>query len=318
LFLRVSSDLHTAVGATAYIADPPNQDLSSAGSPAGLREVHMNTPNYPPPGPQGGPPQGPYGQPGQYGPPGGRPPQTPPGGQPYGQPGGQQGYGGPGGHGGGPYGPPPPTPPGGQPQHTPPGGQQAYPPPPSGPPQQPGTFPGGPPAAPTPKKGNSKKVRIIAIVVILLVVVGVVLYLQRDAASSAKAGDCIKVNDATSADVQQIDCGSKEAVYKVALTKDDSNAKCPNENYLAYSETGSNELLLCLVFNAKEGDCFKENLKDHTRVDCTSPDADFQIAKVIDGKDDPKGCGPENVDTALTYPEPKLTLCLAAPKGTAS
>jgi hypothetical protein len=275
----------------------------------------MNTPNYPP----SGPPQGPYGQPGPYGQqPGGRPPQTPPGGQSYGQPGGQQGYGGPGG---GPYGPPPTgqpqhTPPGGQPQHTPPGGQQAYPPP--GGTQPPGAFPGGqPPAAPAPKKGNSKKVRIIAIVVILLVVVGVVLYLQQDAASSAKAGDCIKVNDATNADVQQVDCGTKEAVYKVALTKDDSNAKCPNDDYLAYSETGSNELLLCLVLNAKEGDCFKENPKDHTRVDCTAPDASFQVAKVIDGKDDPKGCGAENV-VALTYPEPKLTLCLVAPKGTAS
>jgi hypothetical protein len=277
----------------------------------------MNTPNYPPSGPQGpqrGGPQGPqggqYGQPGPYGPPGARPPQTPPGGQPYGPPGGQP-YGGP----------PPQTPPGGQPYggpppQTPPGGQPAFggPPPPDG---QPG-FGGPPPPAPTPKKGSSKTIKIVAVLVIVVIVGAVVYFLQKDAPASAKAGDCIKVNNAASADIEKIDCGSKEAVYKVAVTKDDAGAKCPNENYLEYTESGSSDLLLCLIFNAKQGDCFKENAKDHTRVECTAPDASFQIAKVIDGSDDPAKCGPEGKDTALAYPEPKITFCLAAPQGTAS
>jgi hypothetical protein len=279
----------------------------------------MNTPNYPPSGPQGGPPrggpQGPqggqYGQPGPYGPPGGHP-QTPPGGQSYGPPSGQ------------PYGGQPQTPPGGQPgfggqqgfggppPQTPPGGQPAGQQPPPGYPA------GSPPAAPTPKKGGSKKVKIIAVLVIVVAVIGVVLYLQKDAPASAKAGDCIKVNNADSADIVKIDCADKAAVYKVAVTKDDSGAKCPNDNYLEYTETGSGDLLLCLIFNAKQGDCFKENAKDHTRVACTAPDASFQIAKVIDGSDDPAKCGPEGKDTALAYPEPKITFCLAAPQGTAS
>ena len=81
---------HTAVGGVAYIAALYQACVFSAMSCEGL---HMNSPNYPPPGgPQGrtGRPQGqPYGQ---------RPPQTPPGGQPYGGPPPQ----------GPPYGGPPP------------------------------------------------------------------------------------------------------------------------------------------------------------------------------------------------------------------
>ncbi|MGH3879658.1 MAG: LppU/SCO3897 family protein [Actinophytocola sp.] len=292
----------------------------------------MNTPNPPPPsGPYGGPPRGPQGgqgpQGGPYGPPGGpygpppgggRPPQTPPGGgqygqQPYGPPGGQPQYGGgpggpggPGGQYGGPGGqfggPPPQTPPGGQPF-----GQE----PAEG-------FGPTPPAAPTPKKRPSKVVRIVATAVIALVVAGVVLWMQRDAPASAKAGDCIKVNDAAKADIEQIDCASKEAVYKVAVTRDDVAAKCPNDNYLEYTETGSGDLKICLVLNAKQGDCFQENTQDHTRVECTSPKASFQIAKVVQGSEDAKQCGAENAAAALTYPEPKMTLCLAAPKAAAS
>ncbi|HEY7591719.1 MAG TPA: hypothetical protein VH969_01090 [Actinophytocola sp.] len=298
----------------------------------------MNTPNYPPQGGPQGPQRpgggGPYGPPPPYGPPGGRPPHTPPGGQPYGPPpgGGRPHYGGPGGPGGygppgggpggpgglggpgGPYGAPPPGGPG---QNDPygPGPSDPYGgPPPGGQPMgepQPGTPP------PAPKKGNTKLIRIGAIVVIALAVIGVVFFLQKDAPASSKAGDCIHVKDAKNAEIEKVDCGSKEAMYTVGLTKDDSAAKCPNENYLQYTETGSSDVLLCLVLNAKDGDCFKSDGQVQVKTAC-GQGAEFKVAKVVKGSDDPKKCGAEEAANAVTFPEPKTTLCLAPPGGTAS
>ena len=277
----------------------------------------MNTPNQPPQGPYGGQPQGPYGQPGQPGQPGqygapqgGRPPQTPPGGQPYGTPpGGQPGYGAPGGPAGpggpGPYGGPPQNPPGGQPYGTPPGGQ----------PGQPGFPPAGaPPAAPEPKKksGVSKVVKIVAGVVILLVIIGGVIWSQTKSASSAEVGDCIKVNNAsaTNADIEKIDCKTQEAVYKVGVKKGSDTDKCPEGDYVQYTEEGG--FKLCLVLNAKEGDCFTSSAQEDKRADCAS--ADIQVVKVVDGKNDPAGCG-EGSAGALVYSEPAQTICLTQPGG---
>jgi len=277
----------------------------------------MNSPNYPPPG---GGQQGPYGQPPQGQQPyGQRPPQTPPGGQPYGGPGGPGGPSGPGGPGGGPGGPGPAGPPqgqpygapppqgqpyGGQPPQTPPGGQppQGYPTPP---PPEPGSKP----------KGKGTVFKIVGGLVVVAIIVVAVIYFQGKSASSAAVGDCIKVNNAsaTNADVEKIDCNTKEAVYKVAVTKDDSAATCPGgaeSNYVSYTEEGS--LLLCLTLNAKEGECFESTASDDKRVECSAATASFKVAKVITGQDDPAGCG-EGADDAITYPEPKLTLCLAAP-----
>jgi hypothetical protein len=74
---------------------------------------------------------------------------------------------------------------------------------------------------------------------------------------------------------------------------------------------------LCLVLIAKDGQCFKQDGKIQVKTDCTKG-AEFKVAKVIDGSDDPKGCGKGNEQAAVTYPEPKLTLCLAAPDGAAA
>lgn len=276
----------------------------------------MNTPNYPPAGPYGAPPPGP---PGPGTPPGGQQPYGPPPGGPYGPPGTPPGgFGAPGqgapGQGG--FGPPPGTPPG-----TPPGGQpfgaaQGFGAPDGQP--APGGLPPAPPQqAPAAKPGRSKVIKIVALVVVALVVAGGVIWAQSTSASSAEVGECIKVNDAASADIEKIDCNAEEAVYKVAVTKDDSGAECPGEFYMEYTETGRNELLLCLSLNAKEGDCFNATAQSHLRVACTEPEAMFQISKVVEGKNDAAECGDAAVD-ALTYPEPPLTMCRVAPDATAS
>jgi hypothetical protein len=234
-------------------------------------------------------------QPGPYGPPPGG--QQPP---PYApQGGGQQA--------------PPYPPPGGQqpPPYTPPGGQ----PPPYG--QQPGSPPPAYPAAPTgqPAGGGGKKkiiLGIIGIVVIGIVIAGVV-YFQTKSPASAEAGDCIKVNSAstTSADVEKIDCTTQEAVYKVAKKLDNSGDDCPNEFYDKYTQSGSGDgFALCLMLNAKEGDCFG-NITSTSgkteRTDCASAEA--KVTKVVSGQADEAAC-PEGTGLPLVYPEPATTICL--------
>jgi hypothetical protein len=147
-------------------------------------------------------------------------------------------------------------------------------------------------------------------------VIGGVLWMQQDAPDNAKRGDCIKVNDVQNADVETIECNSAEALYEVATTSDKSGASCPEGNYVGFtkSEGGSN-LLLCLMLNAKEGDCYKRDGQIDVKADCAK-DAEFQVVKVIEDSIDVKKCGGKGLDPYL-YSDPKLTQCRAAPKAVA-
>ncbi|MGB3440766.1 MAG: hypothetical protein WBA97_18620 [Actinophytocola sp.] len=271
----------------------------------------MNSPNYPPPGG----PQEPYGSP-QGQPYGQRPPQTPPGGQFYG-------------------GQPPQTPPGGQsyggqPPQTPPGGQSYGGPPPQG---QPYGGPGGPsgpggtppvgyatppPPPPGAKPKNTGKIIKIVLGVGVVVAIAIVAIVNWGTApSTSKVGDCIKVNSVstTDADVEKIDCNSKEAAYKVAATFDDSSAKCPGgteSDYVSYTESGRGDLTLCLTLNAKEGDCFEQADADR-RVECTDPKATFKIIKILTDTSDGASCPEESQGNFYSYTDPDMVQCMGLP-----
>jgi hypothetical protein len=288
-------------------------------------------------------------QPGPYGmPPGGNQPPSPPYGEPapygqqgYGQPGygqqpsGQQPYGQPPQYGRPPYGqqPPPhgqqaygqptsgqlpPPPPYGQPygQPTPPSGQQQPPPPPpyGQEPAQSGDYPPPPPPEPAPKQSvRQRVVRIVVLLVVVAVGVGAYLYFNRNSASQADAGDCIKVLSAseTDANVEKIDCNDPAAVFKVAKKLSNDTDKCPNEElYEKYEQSGgrSADFALCLMLNAKEGDCFSNfSAPDkRARTDCAT--AEVKVTKVVPGKADEAAC--EEPSVAFAYPEPATTYCL--------
>jgi hypothetical protein len=278
----------------------------------------MNSPNYPPPGG----PQGPYGPPPGGGQPyGQRPPQTPPGGQPYGGPPPQ----GPP-PGGQPYGGPPPQ---GAPYGGGPGGSSgAYGPPPGGPGgpagggAPPAAYPTPPPPPPAPV-GKKTSTGTIIKVVLGVVVIGVVAVFAiinwGKSASSSEVGDCIKVNNTTTADVEKIDCNDPSASYKVAYTSDETGASCPEPKdfYVYYTETGGkgSDLLLCMMLNAKEGDCFKQGTDADTKVACTDPGADMKVTKILKDTSDPAAC-PDGPDNAYSYPQPKLVQCLGPVGGT--
>jgi hypothetical protein len=259
---------------------------------------------YPPqqPGPFGPPPGGqqPYGQqqppPGQQ-PPYGQPPGTPPGGQPP------------------PYGQQPGTPPGGQPF---PPGQQPPPPPPYG--QQPvqpgGDYPPPPPGTPV-KKSMKKRLIILGVIVVVVAIgIGAYAYFNRNTAAQAEAGDCIKVNSAstTSADVEKIDCNDRIAVFKVAKRLGNDTDDCPTPDYEKYTQTGGSgsDFALCLMLNAKEGECFAnyDSPDKRARADC-GPTAEVKVVKVVPDKADEASCDQQSV--ALVYPEPATTFCLAQP-----
>jgi hypothetical protein len=248
------------------------------------------------PGPFGPPPGGQ--QPPQYGqqpPPYGQQPGTPPGGQQF----GQQGPG---------------TPPGGQPI---PPGQQPPPPPYGQQPVQPGEYPPAPPGTPVKKASGKKRLIIAGIVVLVLVVGGIaVAFFTRNSANNAEAGDCIKVNSAstTSADVEKIDCNDKIAVFKVAKRLGNDSDSCPTPDYEKYTQTGGSgsDFALCLMLNAKEGECFAnyDTPDKRARADCGAG-AEVKVVKVVTGQADEGAC--DQTSVALVYPEPATTFCLTQP-----
>jgi hypothetical protein len=267
----------------------------------------MNYPNPPQqPGPYGG-----GRPPGQQPPPYGQQPyghQPPPYGQPSTPPHGQQPP---------PYGQPH-TPPGGHqgPPHTPPGGHQGPPPPP--PPQPPSDYPPAPSFTPPPSKPSGKG-RLLAAIIGVVVIAGVAVayfVFTRTGVSTAEAGDCIKVNSAseTSAEVEKIDCNDPIAVFKVAKKLDSSGAQCPTPDYEKYTQSGGSgpSFALCLMPNAKEGECFAnyDTPDKRARAAC-GPEAEVKVAKLVTGSADEGLCEADSIP--LVYPDPATTFCLTQP-----
>jgi hypothetical protein len=131
---------------------------------------------------------------------------------------------------------------------------------------------------------------------------------QPGRAADAREGDCIAVTDPDSkrARVETIGCTEKDAVYRVALRSDDGSDTCPDEDYVAYTQ---DPLLLCLILNARKGECFHESEQDDTRVSCDSADASYKVGEIVQGAEDSSRCGEADAENALTYPDPPLTIC---------
>ena len=284
----------------------------------------MTTPPDPPPPygqPQGHPPpqQPGWGQPSS---PQGFPAQPHPQQQPgYPQPGYQQpGYPQPGYQQPGypqPGYPQPGYPQQGAPQ---PGGyqdpQNAYPPPPPGYPQQ---FPPGqqfppPPPAKGVSSGAKKLIGVVVVGIVGIVVAGVIANLTGP--SGADPGECIKIVSAgvSNAKVEKVDCGSSEAAFKVTSNLDSSADSCPDGDYAEYSDRGgrrSNGYKLCLMLNAAEGDCFKQEgsivAAKTTKVTC-GPEATYKVSRVVAGRADENEC--KGGETPSVYSQPATTVCL--------
>lgn len=162
-----------------------------------------------------------------------------------------------------PSGPQPPF--SNDPQQFPPPPGQPGQFPPSGDPNQAGGFPqgGGFPPGPAPqpvRRGGGAKRAIVILVVLVVVVGGLValgIFLNRDAASSAKVGDC--VSQEGSDDLKVVKCDSADADFKVVGRVEDKtqteaglNACGPfveqgAEQAYWEGEPGKKGLVLCLA-----------------------------------------------------------------------
>lgn len=219
-------------------------------------------------------------------------------------------------------------------------------PPPQPPPTDPYGWQPGFPVEPVPPAGSNKAVLIaIALVVALGVGLGAFFLLTKkdpapaaapatsetsaapkstsvkptktaDRTSKAGVGDCVKVNDAsaTDADVDPIDCGKPDAVFKVAIKLETGAETCPADgDYLEYEETGSlsDGFSLCLMLNAEQGECFTdlEKADKAAKVACTDPTATFEVIEIVKGGTKPEDCTSSAVDDGFIYTEPKIVIC---------
>jgi hypothetical protein len=168
------------------------------------------------------------------------------------------------------------------------------------------------PADPSKTSGPASK---IALSVVLAAVTGLVVYAVvsgNHGMIDARQGDCIKIVSAADAQVERVDCGSADAVYVVAKKLDSARGVCPEGEYSEL--TSGSSVKLCLMLNAKEGDCFTTETigrnRTHERVPCTA--AEYRVVKVVPGTVDSKVCAQGNV--AATYSEPMRTICLTMEK----
>ncbi|MFD1146374.1 LppU/SCO3897 family protein [Saccharothrix hoggarensis] len=247
----------------------------------------------PMPGYQGPPPQ--YQQPGYAQPGYPQPGYAQPGQPPFGQP--QPGYPQPGHQPGQPGQPQfgqPPYPPG----HPQPGYPQNFPPPPNK----------------VTSRGAKALIGTVVLAIVGIVIAGVIAGVNGPA--GAEAGDCIKVNSASAsdADVEKIDCSSAEAAFKVVANLDSGSDACPSGDYAEYSTSGgrrSDGFKLCLMLNAAEGDCFKEEgsivAGKTSKVTCDSS-ATYKVTKVVEGRADENEC--ESGETVSVYSQPATTICM--------
>lgn len=157
---------------------------------------------------------------------------------------------------------------------------------------------------------------IVGLVLVVAAAAGVVLYklFSGNGVSNAEPGDCIKVNSVTekSANIDKIDCTDRVAVFKVAKKLASDKDPCPAEVYPKYMQTGrGGTFALCLMLNAKEGDCFANPNEPAklAKVDCAG--AALKVVKVVAGKADDSAC--DGKTNAVVYPEPATTFCIAQP-----
>ena len=133
-------------------------------------------------------------------------------------------------------------------------------------------------------------------------------------ATPPDAGACVEDNSrsADDAEIQSVPCDAPEAVYKVAKTLPEPDADCPGSDYTLYYEEGPDGFTMCLMLNAKEGDCFinVENINANVaRVDCA--EGEFEVVEVVEGKADESACPTDDAVVPHVYPEPPpSTVCL--------
>lgn len=126
--------------------------------------------------------------------------------------------------------------------------------------------------------------------------------------SKGRVGDCVRFSGPGEDDqgVSVIDCDDRRASLRIGALLSTSAGDCPAGRYKLLRDT-RHDTGLCLLPNAREGDCFELDLRDVqssevAKVDCAAPVASVRVVAPT-----------EECDPRLAYAEPKVVLCLGKP-----
>jgi hypothetical protein len=140
----------------------------------------------------------------------------------------------------------------------------------------------------------------------------------------AQPGDCLEPKQRGGktggmSEFRIVSCTAPKAAYKVAIVG--GRVGCDDNTYgYTYNSGRSRGRAMCLILNAKAGDCFYQEIGFPTgkaaKVAC-GPSATYRVVAVVPGRADHTACGPDidplNHDPtrplALAYPQPPLTIC---------
>ncbi|MEJ2855046.1 MULTISPECIES: LppU/SCO3897 family protein [unclassified Saccharothrix] len=172
-------------------------------------------------------------------------------------------------------------------------------------------------AAPAPASadgGAKRKVLISVLAVVAVAAIAVAGYFVLSERATADAGDCVSIgrqDENNRADVKTLDCDEDDASYKVGKVLDKSDDACPEEGLYTEVSPADGEgdgYKLCLLPNMSEGACYKpDDGTGFVKTECTGPET-IKVTKVIQDSVDLSQC-PDSA--GMSYPEPKVTYCLA-------
>ncbi|OOC03829.1 LppU/SCO3897 family protein [Amycolatopsis azurea] len=131
-----------------------------------------------------------------------------------------------------------------------------------------------------------------------------------------QVGDCYAITTFgdVDADPAKADCGSIEANAK-AGAKTDAGGACPAGEYdqLVVDKTFAS-YKLCMMINAKQGDCLENFLADsvaYQKVSCSDPTKDAEVVKVVDSV---ATCDDTEATHLKSYSTPPSTVCVKSAK----
>ncbi len=154
-------------------------------------------------------------------------------------------------------------------------------------------------------------------IVVLSAVTWVTGYLSS--ADGTVVGDCYSITTFGDVDAEpaKADCGSIEANAKLGA-KAEGGSACPQGEYdqLTVDRTFS-AYKLCMMINARQGDCFENFLADsvaYQKVACSDPTKDAEVVKVVEGASGDTTCDDTGATDLKSYSTPPSTVCVKAGK----
>lgn len=167
--------------------------------------------------------------------------------------------------------------------------------------------------------GGVRWLRVVIPVVIVVVLIAVMTVVGSfGSPARSNVGECLNVTEfKQGAEPAKADCGDPKANVKIAAKPERPGDSCPEGAYGVYSVGGENPAKLCLMINAKQGDCFANftsQTAGYTKVRCNDHRRDAEFVKIVEGKSDKKLCDNTGAAYVLAFSQPPTTMCVKSDK----